>query len=485
MLVGIYTRVSTQEQARENYSLGEQEERLRAYCSARDWTVANVYCDGGFSGGDTNRPALQKMINDIERKKIDLVLVYKLDRLSRSQKDTLTLIEDVFIKNKIHFVSISENFDTSTPFGMAMVGILSVFAQLERSQIQQRMELGREARAKEGYFHGGGFIPIGYDYIDGELVINEYEAMQVREIYDLFLKGYPISRIRKMFEKKYTNKYGNWYSDSSINSCLTTPIYYGKITFKGELYDGKHTPIVSEELFNKVQERFKELDVHNPLKVGSRKTPFMPTQLLGGLIWCGNCGARYYTHHINGRKHLKDHKGWDYYSCYSRVRTSKRMVVDPNCKNKNWRVDTVNQLVIDEILKLQFDENYLKEVSDQNADTVTVDDKRVILEKRIAEVSVQIDRIMDMYQLGSIPLEKIADRIKVLTDEKNGLETELYNLANVEENKKTSLAETKDVLKNADKILASDDMDAKRMLIHSLIERVELFDDDIKIYWTF
>ena len=172
MLVGIYTRVSTQEQARENYSLGEQEERLRAYCSARDWTVANVYCDGGFSGGDTNRPALQKMINDIERKKIDLVLVYKLDRLSRSQKDTLTLIEDVFIKNKIHFVSISENFDTSTPFGMAMVGILSVFAQLERSQIQQRMELGREARAKEGYFHGGGFIPIGYDYIDGELVIN-------------------------------------------------------------------------------------------------------------------------------------------------------------------------------------------------------------------------------------------------------------------------------------------------------------------------
>lgn len=485
MLVGIYTRVSTQEQAKENYSLGEQEERLKAYCSARGWTVANVYCDGGFSGGNTNRPALQKLINDIERKKIELVLVYKLDRLSRSQKDTLTLIEDIFIKNNVYFVSVSENFDTSTPFGMAMVGILSVFAQLERSQIQQRMELGRIARAKDGYFHGGGFIPLGYDYLDGELIINEYEALQVREIYDLFLKGYPISRIRKIMSNKYTNKYGNWYSDSSIKSCLTTPLYYGKITFKDELYDGRHTPIVSEELFNKVQARFKELDVHNPNKIGSRKTPFKPTQLLSGLIWCGNCGARYFTHHINGRKHLENHKGWDYYACYSRVKSSKRMVVDPNCKNKNWRVDSVNELVVAEILKLQFDEEYLKEISDQNADTVTVDDKRIILEKRIAEISIQLDRIMDMYQLGSIPLEKIAERIGALNDERNNLETELFNLANVDENKKTSLTEIKDVLKNADKILASDDMDAKRMLIHSLIERIELYDDNIKIYWAF
>ncbi len=484
MLVGIYIRVSTQEQARENYSLGEQEERLRAYCSARGWTVANVYSDGGFSGSNTNRPALQKMINDIERKKIDLVLVYKLDRLSRSQKDTLTLIEDIFIKNNIHFVSVSENFDTSTPFGMAMVGVLSVFAQLERSQIQQRMELGRIARAKEGYFHGGGFSPIGYDYVDGELVINDYEAMQVQEIYDLFLKGYPVTRIRKIMESKYTNKYGGWYSDSSIRSCLTSPLYYGKVTFKDEQYNGKHTPIVSEELFNKVQARFKELDIHNPNKVGSRKTPFKPTQLLSGIIWCGNCGARFYTHHLNARK-TSNHKGWDYYACYSRTKANKRMIIDPNCQNKRWRVDEVNKLVTDEILKLQFDEGYLQEISDLNADTVTVEDKSIIIEKRIAEISVQLDKIMDMYQLGSIPLEKIAERIGILNDERNALETELFNLKNSNENKKTSLAETKDILKTANVILAGDDMDAKRMLIHSLIDRIELYDDNIKIHWAF
>ena len=92
MIVGIYTRVSTQEQAKEGYSLGEQEERLKSYCDARGWTVGKVYTDGGFSGGNTNRPALQQLKKDVEGKKLDVVLVYKLDRLSRSQKDTLTLI---------------------------------------------------------------------------------------------------------------------------------------------------------------------------------------------------------------------------------------------------------------------------------------------------------------------------------------------------------------------------------------------------------
>lgn len=486
MLVGIYVRVSSQEQVN-GYSLGEQEDRLKAYCIARGWTVANIYSDGGFSGGNTNRPALQRMINDIYRKKIDLVLVYKLDRLSRNQKDTLTLIEDVFNKHGIHFVSISENFDTSTPFGKAMIGILSVFAQLEREQIRERMELGRVARAKDGLFHGGPFIPIGYDYIDGELIINEYEAIQVREIYALFLKGYPISRIRKIFEsKKYTTKYGNWYSDSSVKSCLTTPIYRGKISFKGETYDGRHEPIVSEELFTKVQERFKELDIENASKTGSRKTPFKPTQLLSGVIYCGNCGARYYTHHINGRKHLKDHKGWDYYACYSRTKSNRRMVTDPNCKNKNWRVSEVDQIVIDEIIKLQFEDGYLQQVADlQNADEITTNDKRKIIEKRINEISTQLDKIMDLYQLGSIPLDKIAERIETLNNERNGLENELFNLEEDEANKKMPLAETRDILKKAKQILDGDDMDDKRMLIHALIERIELFDDSVKIYWAF
>lgn len=480
MLVGIYTRVSTQEQV-DGYSLSEQENRLKAYCTARGWAVADVYSDAGFSGGNTDRPALQKMITDINNKKIDTVIVYKLDRLSRSQKDTLNIIEDIFIKNNINFISINENFDTSTPFGKAMIGILSVFAQLERDTIKERMRLGLIGRAKEGYFHGGGFTPIGYDYVDGKLIVNEYEAIQVREIYDLFLKGYPISRIRKIMSGKYTNKYGNWYSDSSVKSCLKTPLYYGLVTYAGETYKGQHQPIVSEELFNRVQRRFKELDSN---KTERAKTPFKPTQLLGGIIWCQNCGARYFSHHINARKHLKDHKGWDYYTCYSRGKTHKRMIKDINCKSKNWRVTEVDKLVIDEILKLQFDESYIKEIIESNKEDSN-EDKEVVINKRIKDISTQLDKIMDLYQLGNIPLDKIAERINTLTNERNALESELENIKNnIDENKKKSLTEVNDILKNAKTILESSDLDSKRMLVHSLIDRVEL-GDDIKIYWTF
>ena len=140
-----YVRVSTENQL-ENYSIEEQTERLKAYCLAKDITVTKFYTDGGYSGGNTNRPALQQMLADIRKGGIDTVIVYKLDRLSRSQKDTLTLIEDSFLACHVDFISVSENFDTSTPFGRAMIGILSVFAQLEKDQITERFTMGRIGR---------------------------------------------------------------------------------------------------------------------------------------------------------------------------------------------------------------------------------------------------------------------------------------------------------------------------------------------------
>ena len=151
------------------------------------WNISKVYCDPGFSGAYLERPALNELREDIKAGKVDAVLVWKLDRLSRSQKDTLFLIEDEFLKNGVEFISTLENFDTSSPFGRAMIGILSVFAQLEREQIKERMQLGLDARAKEGKWHGGGFDPFGYDYIDGELIVNEDEARIVRKVYSLFL----------------------------------------------------------------------------------------------------------------------------------------------------------------------------------------------------------------------------------------------------------------------------------------------------------
>jgi len=199
---GIYIRVSTQEQAKEGFSVEAQKDKLIAYCNAKNWNIYDIYIDGGYSGGSLERPALKKMLDELEN--IDVVLVYKLDRLSRSQKDTLLLIEERFLESKVDFVSLSESFDTTTPFGMAIIGILSVFAQLERETIKERSKLGKEKRAKEGLWRGGANVPTGYKYIEdnGGLIIDNYEAMQIKEIFKLYNEGKGYHKIAELLNKK-------------------------------------------------------------------------------------------------------------------------------------------------------------------------------------------------------------------------------------------------------------------------------------------
>ena len=229
----LYIRVSTLEQAQEGYSVGEQKERLIAYCKAQDWIIADIYVDGGYTGSNLKRPGIQKLITETD--KFDLVLVYKLDRLSRSQRDTLYLIDAVFRPNSVDFVSMQESFDTSSPFGKAMIGLLAVFAQLEREQIKERTWMGRVARAKTGLYHGGGNIPIGYDYSDGKLTINPYEAEQVRKIFEWYLSGLSLKAVTdRLQDEGYTNKYSSYSSWSSVRNILENETYTGKMRF-GEI----------------------------------------------------------------------------------------------------------------------------------------------------------------------------------------------------------------------------------------------------------
>lgn len=476
IVIAIYIRVSTQEQAKEGYSIGEQKERLEKYSEAHDWIVYKVYTDPGFSGGSTDRPGLQQLIRDVERKRVDKVLVYKLDRLSRSQKDTLFLIEDVFLKNGVDFVSMTENFDTSTPFGRAMIGILSVFAQLEREQIKERMQIGLDARAKEGYFHGGGFEPIGYDYIDGELVINEYEAMQIRKIYDLTFTGLPIYSVYKyMRDHNYTHKYKKW-TDSAIRSCLTSIIYTGKIQWKGEIYPGRHEPIISKETFDKMQNYLQKRDVGK-----FSKTPFQRTTLLGGIIFCGNCGARYYCKQ-NVSKKPGVTPAQRYYTCYSRGKSSKEMIKDPNCKNKSWNVKDLDKLVLDEIKKLVADPDYINTIIDDNNVIDEVDDAQVIRD-RIIEIDKQISKLVDLYQIGGIDFNAINEKIVSLNEEKSTLEFELDN--EPISTPSLSLTETKQILSTFSEVIDSANFEELRDLVHSLIDGIIINGEDIEIHWKF
>lgn len=466
-MIGLYERVSTEKQDREGHSIPEQKERLEKYCSVYGWKNFRHYTDAGISGAKTDRPALNRLIKDIESGKVNKVLVYKLDRLSRSQKDTLWLIEDKMLSNGCDFISISENFDTSTPLGRAMIGILAVFAQLEREQIKERMAIGREARAKNGKYHGGGNIPVGYDYIDGKLIINEYEAMQIREIHHLYQQGYSMKLIARTFkEKGYTHKHGIW-QENRIKRVLVNNLYIGKVKLNGEIYEGTHEPIIDEETFNRSLSIWKSHDYS--LNNNGGKTSY-----LSGLLWCKQCGARYglATSRWNG-------KHYHYYRCYSQRKTNMTMVKDINCKNKSFRMNDLDQIIFDEIGKLALDTSAVYHIEPQQEDNTK---KIKLLQKEISKIDSQRSRLVDLYGLGTFSLDEIQDKIEPLNEQRANIEKEI---ASLKDEKPLSEEDAIRMLENWTDVLESGEFDLIKSLLNALIEKIELDNDDITIHWRF
>ena len=462
----LYERVSTDLQSEKGHSIPEQRDKLEKYCDVYGWKDFVHYTDAGYTGAKTDRPALNRLIDDIKQGKVDKVLVYKLDRLSRSQKDTLWLIEDVMLSNGCDFVSISENFDTSTPLGRAMIGILAVFAQLEREQIKERMSMGKEGRAKEGKFRGGGFVPIGYDYVDGELKINEYEAMQIREIHDLFQSGMPVKAIARLFkEKGYTHKYGIW-QEIRIKRLLMSDLYIGNIHYHGESLKGNHEPIIDEETFNKSLEICKSLDYSKNKNKGR-------VSYLGGLLYCSKCGAKYGASTCKWKG-----KEYRYYICHSKRKTNLAMIKDPNCKNKTWYRDELDQLIFDEIGKLALDPSFVHETKAKDDNT----GKIKTLKKEIAKIEKQKSRFMDLYGLGSFTPEEIQSKIVPLNNQQQKIEDEIASLI---DDKSVSEETTLNILNKWDDVLKYGDFEQIRSLINALIAKIEINGDDITIFWKF
>lgn len=482
--VVIYVRVSTQEQATEGYSIQEQLARLRMFCEAHDWILVEEYIDPGYSGSNTNRPALQKMLRDIRSGGFDTILVYKLDRLSRSQKDTMTLIEDEFLANNIDFVSMKENFDTSTAFGRAMVGILSVFAQLERDQIKERMGMGKEARAKEGKWSGGSTVPVGYRYsaADDMLYIDEYEAMQVREAFDLFIKGTPYKTISDLFNKKgytYTGRSGHIgrWDPKRVKYVLSNKLYIGYIRHHEEWHKGNHQPIIDDETFNRAQTLFLLLKETN---MKYKKKRQGQSSYLGGIIYCKHCGARYAK---NIGKRWKGGEPPYYYTCYSRSHKVPKMIKDPNCQNKNWKMPDLDSVVFDEIKKLAFDPGYINEIRERDATRTDTNDKIVILKKEIQKIEEQISRFLDLYGTGMFTIEQVGNKVGPLNTQKQDLERELESISF--EEGLLSEEETREILKSFNEVLEHGNFDEIRLVVDTLIRYIELDNDDVYIHWKF
>lgn len=478
MIVGLYPRVSTQEQARDGYSIGEQTDRLKMYCEAMGWTVYKTYTDAGYSGGSTDRPALQEMIRDVKAGKLDKVVVYKLDRLSRSQLDTLYLIEKVFLANGCDFVSMNENFDTSTPFGRAMIGILAVFAQLEREQIKERMMMGKQARAKDGKFHGAGSVPFGYDYKNGELIPNEFEVVQIRKLFDLAQDGMSPSKIADyMTEHGFVRRDNYEWRNQNVRRALLNKTYIGYIKYHDDWMNGIHDPIIDQSQFYEVQKIMSERsEQHRKYNRRCGKA----TTYLGGFLYCAKCGAKY-SKNTTSQQPKPDGKRYRYsfFGCNSRNRRQKHLVKDINCKNKNWKVDVLTDAVFAEIRKLSLDPEYINEIN-----TIEVNDDAPIIEQEISKIDDQLSRLMDLYTLGNIPVDVLQDKIRTLNDKKIKLQNELEQL----KSEQSDIMSKHDALKlvsSFEDVLATGDFDAIRQVIAGLIERIEIDEDEFTIHWNF
>lgn len=248
----VYTRVSTAEQAAEGYSIEEQDRMCRAAIESKGWTYVTTYSDPGVSGRTMNRPGLQEMMTAIEAGEIDAVVIYKLDRLSRKQRDTMTIIEEVFLKNDVALMSLNETLDTSTPWGRAMIGILSSFNQMESENIQARTAMGREAKANEGGY-AGGKPPIGYRADNGTLVVVPEEAEIVRLVFKLRREdGMTLMGIAEELNSRgFRTKKGLEFKHSAIQNILNNEeTYRGSYRYgKAGKSDGQHEAILGADEF--------------------------------------------------------------------------------------------------------------------------------------------------------------------------------------------------------------------------------------------
>lgn len=465
--VAIYIRVSTARQDLEGYSIPLQKERLIAYCKAKGWAVAGVFIDPGHSGSSLERPGITQLIDGVKSGKFDAVLVYKLDRLSRSQKDTLFLIEDVFMANGTDFVSVQESFDTSTIYGRAMVGILSVFAQMERETITERTLMGRAGRAEDGLWHGGGTSPIGYDYVDGVLVVNKDEASQVREVYGLYAAGHSVTEISRRMEG-FETKHGDWSHTSTVGNVLDNPLYAGSVHFDGVLAPGRHTAIVSPDVDKKVKarrRRFRSLD-------STLDSDF----LLTGVIYCSGCGARFFPNRRPNGKTV--------YSCHSRAKKNKKMIKDPACKAPHIPVSDLDAMVEAEVLALAADPSKLQEIVKKR----TTDNggssggkSSNSRSEEIRRLDAEIGRLMDLLQHDSLSdVGDIAERIQAVHAER----MKLLPLSQKVEAREYDLDGFRALIQDISFSWASSDLRGRRSFLLQLIDGVHIDGSGLRIDWS-
>jgi site-specific DNA recombinase len=294
----VYVRVSTDEQASEGFSLAAQEERCKNFIQSQGWDlVKEPYVDDGYSAKDLERPAIQQLIHDLKNNEFDVIVVYRLDRLVRSVLDLHHLLQ-LFDKHKVAFKSVTEVFDTTTAMGRFFITLVAAMAQWERENLAERVIMGQERRFLEGK-RNGAIAPYGYRLENEKLVIDPEEAKIVKRIFEMYLKHGMLTIAKQLNESGYRTRNGSLWTTYTIKFILQNPVYTGKLRWnyrdvsgkkkdldKVVIVNGDHEPIVSQELFDEVQQSIKVRHLSTSAKAQTSDFPF------SGVLVCGRCGSR-------------------------------------------------------------------------------------------------------------------------------------------------------------------------------------------------
>ncbi|MEB5793726.1 cassette chromosome recombinase CcrB [Staphylococcus hominis] len=486
--IGGYIRVSTEKQVM-GYSIEGQITQIEQYCHFNGYELVDIYADRGISGKSMNRPELQRMLNDAKNGKLDCVMVYKTNRLARNTSDLLTIVEELHRQN-VEFFSLSERMEVKNSTGKLMLQILASFSEFERNTILENIYTGQRQRALEGYYQGN--LPLGYNNIPDnkkELMINQHEANIVKYIFESYAKGHGYRKIANALNHKgYVTKKGNPFSISAVTYILSNPFYIGKIQFakykdwndkrrkglndKPVIAEGKHTPIISQDLWDKVQARKKQVS-KKPQVHGKG------TNLLTGIIACPQCSASMSASITVNT--LKDgtKKRIRYYSC-SNFRNKGSKV----CSANSVRADVIEKYVMDQILEIVKSDKVLKQVVERVNQENQVD--VAALNHDIAYKQQQFDEINAKLKNLIQTIEDNPDLTSALKPTIHQYETQLNDITNQmnqlkqQQNQEKPSYDTKQIsiiLRRIFQNIESMDKSQLKALYLTVIDRIEIRKD--------
>ncbi len=463
MQAALYVRVSTLEQVTDGYSIGVQKEKLSAYAAAQSYDITDIYSDEGFSGKDLHRPAMERLLSDVKSGKINTVLVYKLDRLSRHVKDVLELVE-LFDKYSVSLYSLTEQLDVSSPFGRAALKMSATFSELERETIVERMQMGKDARARSGKYTCPGKAPFGYklDKERDRLEIIPEEAEAIRDMYAKYIDGYTFRKLYSYCREKYPDI--RFFSNSMCcKPVIERPLYAGYFYHNGELIKAtNYEPIISYDIYLQAQEAIKR----NTTKREHDNTPY----LLTGLIYCAKCGRAFCgkrrAHKVNGIERTVYYS----YGCTARIKFNRAEHGSP-CKNELYPVESLDKLVENMVQNIQFTEFTTPQTSTGLIDKLLIEN---------GELKKQKERLLDLYLNEAIDKDTYALRFDDINKRIQ------KNLA-VIDNEKQSIAQSPTVsieyLKQRQREFPYASKKEKRQLLQQLIKQIVIDGEKVTISW--